>query len=164
MKSNGLIYSAITLLLTLPLFLGCKGSLCIDNHNRQYNVSSKLDSIVVSYLNWNLMTQGALSCEDVRNYNNGRNAVFVIKDKKVIKSIVESMSLIEMDFIMSKQKSDTRMVMDFYIGDEIVKEICLNRNRAIFHEGNLYRSFDLYMVIEEEIPKTNAPHPNFRPL
>ena len=99
-----------------------------------------------------------MSCDDVRDFNDGKNDHYVVKDKEVIQHFVNALSLIQFKFIMTKEKSDTRMVLDFYSSDERIKEIGLNSRGAVFAEKNLYRSMALYYLIEKEIPKTTAPY------
>jgi hypothetical protein len=131
-------------------------SSCVNNDVEEC-FNADIDSIVVSYLDWDLKTQGALTCEDVKDFNNGRNDKFVVKNIRVIQQFVRALSIVEFDLIMSKKKSDIRMVLEFYQGGNVKKQVCLNTKRAIFIDGNLYRSKVLYFLIEDEIPKTKAP-------
>ena len=117
----------------------------------------QVDSIVVSYLDWKLRTRGRLSCEDVKDYNNGRNAKFVITDKVVIQKFVGALSLVYFNHTMKKEFGDIRMVLEFYESGQVKKQICLNNIRGILIDGNLYRSMPLYFLIDEEIPETTAP-------
>ncbi|NBG66616.1 hypothetical protein [Acidiluteibacter ferrifornacis] len=125
--------------------------------NNSSNHYLEVDSIVVSYLDWKVRTRGRLSCEDVKNYNNGRNARYVISDKVVIQKFVRALSLVHMNLTMKKEEGDIRMVLDFYKSGELKKEICLNYIRGVLIDGNLYMSLPLYFLIDEEIPRTTAP-------
>ena len=164
MKSYSSVKYCVFILAALFLLINCNSStnsvtpVTIDSENELSTVDSKFDSIVVSYLDWNLRTRSSLSPADVRDYNTGRNAVFTIKDSKIINSIIESLSPSELTFIVSIESADTRMVLDFYVGNERVKEIGLSGPFAsIFDNGNLYSSTTLYRILDKEIPKTTAP-------
>lgn len=145
-------------LLVIIASLSCSSILSRNHDFEKTTYYDEIDSIVVSYLDWNLKTQGALSCEDVKDFNEGRNAKYVITNKVVIKKFIQALSLVEISLIMKKEKADIRMVLDFYISNNLKREICLNYSRAIFIDGNLYRSRLLYYLIEKEIPKTTAPY------
>ncbi|NQY68763.1 MAG: hypothetical protein HRT72_13700, partial [Flavobacteriales bacterium] len=129
---NKLLYLRIFCLVLGSVFSSCANDPVLEEHPLE------IDSIVVSYLDWNLKTRGALSCDDVRDFNDGKNDHYVVKDKEVIQHFVNALSLIQFKFIMTKEKSDTRMVLDFYSSDERIKEIGLNSRGAVFADKNLY--------------------------
>ncbi|MGB1040833.1 MAG: hypothetical protein ACPGVD_08175 [Flavobacteriales bacterium] len=165
MKSYSSVKYCVFILATSLLLLDCNSStnsvtsLTIDSENELLTVDSKFDSIVVSYLDWNLRTRGSLSPADVRDFNNGRNAVFTIKDRKIINSIVESLSILNLTYVGAKESADFRMVMDFYRGREYIQEICLfSQYGGFLHHGSWFKSRKLYEIMEAEIPKTTAPY------
>ena len=119
----------------LPVLLSFRIATSISNVEK--SSEHAVDSVVVSYLSWNLKTRRRLSCLDVKDYNNGRNDKFVIKDDKVIQALLKSLSLVELTFVMKKEECDIRMVLDFYVDGEIKKELCLPDNGYVCSGGNL---------------------------
>jgi hypothetical protein len=103
-----------------------------------------------------------LSSEDVKDFNNGQNARYVIREREIIDKFVASLSLVELELLAKREGADFRMVLDFYRGGNVIKEICLRWTRAIAIDGNIYRSDALYYLILEHIPRTAAPRdPDF---
>lgn len=141
----------------LILFFSCSKSVSQESAKNSSSQYFQVDSIVVSYLDWKVRTRVRLSSEDVKDYDNGRNARYVITDKVVIQKFVGALSLVYMNLTMKKEVGDIRMVLEFYESDQLKKQICLNYIRGILIDGNLYMSKPLYFLIDEEIPKTTAP-------
>jgi hypothetical protein len=118
-----------------------------------YNTyKTEIDSIVISYLDWNFRTRGRLSAKDVKNFRIERKKKYVIQDSRTIDKFIKAISLVHLKFLNTQENADIRMVLEFYHSNEVLKEISLDYTRAIHIDNNFYRSISLYFLIEDEIP------------
>ena len=115
--------------------------------------SQNVKKITFYYIPWNFHERGVISTEDIRNFNDGKNTIYVLTEHLEIQNFISIYKYVKSTPIFSVSIFDVRMVVDIESDNGAIETLLFNKKQQmIVNDTIYYRKEELSKWFEECLP------------